>query len=692
MRKTLFMAALFIGGALSFQPGAFAHGGTYRGPGDTVPPGGGGGGGGGASPASPGSGSPASPSAPSPGSPAPAAPGTPAGGPAAGNKPTTGGGDMGPDLTLWSFWWEFNKDPYINLKAAVHAGETKTGSSNWFLGQGQGQDAKDSMRPSKADIENKIVPALMAALDNETNNDIVTGAMMALAKIGDEPDEEGNSVFAEKFKGFLSDGNQEIAETAAIALGILANQSSIQVLEDLLQDSPAGRQAAGGGEVDIRTRAFAAYGLALVGNSISGDDGDAVRQGIIKTLRETLESDTSSTRDIRVATLIAMGLVPLEKMGVDEEAAAAEDDGVIDTRLEQINYLIDFFKSDAHYFVRAHAPTAICRLLEGTDGPAFQAKREEVAKLFLDTLKADKDKKEVIQSCVLALGQLGDTDPKGIDAEIRKGLMNVIKNVNDTQARNFSMVALAQAGSRTGEGDPTAAIDEVSKFFQTQLVKGKNATRPWAALGIGVFGHELKENTPLAVIEALRSELIGERTPRVGAYAVGAGILGDQSFTQPLLEKLDRMKDDEARGYICLALGLMNATEAKIPINEIVKTSTYRPVLLQQAAIALGLLGDKNVVSDLVDTLNASKSLATQAALSAALGYIGDKRSIDPLVEMLRNDKLTSRARGFAAVALGIVADKEPLPWNSKIAVNLNYRATTATLNDTNGTGILNIL
>jgi HEAT repeat protein len=599
---------------------------------------------------------------------------------------------MGPDLTLWSFWWEFNKDPYVNLKASIHAGETKTGSSDWFLGQGTETQGKDSLGPSQSDIDNKIVPALLNALENETNNDIVTGAMMALAKIGDS-DEEGNSVFAQKFKDFLPDSNQEISETAAIALGVLANQSSIQTLEDLLNDSPDGRKAVGGGEVDIRTRAFAAYGLALVGNSISGKDGDAVRGRIIKTLRDALESDGSSTRDIRVATMIAIGLVPLEKMGVEAESTEEGADDVIDTRLEQIDYLIDFFSDDDnHYFVRAHAPTAICRLLAGTTGDVFDAKRDEVGKLFLSSLKANKDKKEVIQSCVLALGQLGDADPKGIDADIRKGLMNVVKNVNDTQARNYSMIALAQVGSRMGQDDPADGIDEVSKFFQTQLVKGKNATRPWAALGIGVFGHELKEATPLMVVTALREELIGERTPRVGAYAVGAGILSDQSFAEPLLKKLDSMKDDEARGYICLALGLMHATEAKAKINDIVKSSTYRPVLLQQAAIALGLLGDKNVVSDLVDTLTASKSLSTQAALSAALGQIGDKRSIDPLVEMLSNQNLTARARGFAAVALGIVADKEPLPWNSKIAVNLNYRATTATLNDTNGTGILNIL
>ena len=60
---------------------------------------------------------------------------------------------------------------------------------------------------------------------------------------------------------------------------------------------------------------------------------------------------------------------------------------------------------------------------------------------------------------------------------------------------------------------------------------------------------------------------------------------------------------------------------------------------------------------------------------------------------MLENKDLTDRARGFAAVALGIVADKEPVPWNTKIAVDLNYRAATQTLTDAaGGTGILDIL
>jgi HEAT repeat protein len=136
----------------------------------------------------------------------------------------------------------------------------------------------------------------------------------------------------------------------------------------------------------------------------------------------------------------------------------------------------------------------------------------------------------------------------------------------------------------------------------------------------------------------------------------------------------------------------MGAAESKAKIQELVKNSEFRPELLKQAAIALGLLGDNNIVPDLTEMLRNASSLSAQAAIASALGFIGDQRSIDPLVKMLKDESLTDGARGFAAVALGIVADKESLPWNSKVAVDVNYRASTQTLNTTDGKGILNIL
>lgn len=90
--------------------------------------------------------------------------------------------------------------------------------------------------------------------------------------------------------------------------------------------------------------------------------------------------------------------------------------------------------------------------------------------------------------------------------------------------------------------------------------------------------------------------------------------------------------------------------------------------------------------------LKTAKGLSSQAAIASALGTIGDSRSVDPLVEFLKDKSYTETARGFAAVALGIVCDKEDLPWNAKLAINANYRANTVTLTGDGGTGILDIL
>jgi hypothetical protein len=128
-----------------------------------------------------------------------------------------------------------------------------------------------------------------------------------------------------------------------------------------------------------------------------------------------------------------------------------------------------------------------------------------------------------------------------------------------------------------------------------------------------------------------------------------------------------------------------------VPIQAIVEKARYQPELLKSAAIGLGLLGDKDIVPLLVDMLQQPSGLSAQAAISSALGFIGDARSIVPLVDMLQDTEKTDLARAFAAVAIGIVADKETLPWNSKIGVDANYRASTTTLTDQKG-GILDIL
>jgi hypothetical protein len=276
MKRLLLLGALFAGATLGLQDYSAAHGGTYRGPGDTVPPGGGGGGGGGG-PGTPGPGAPSTPGPAGPSSPGPATPGAPAGSPTAAPRAVTPTSAAGPDLTLWQFWWGFNKEPYLNLKSKIRGNSVTTGSDDFFLGHGQGSNAKDLKRPNENQIQEVVVPALLAALQTERQNDIVTGCLIALAKIGDKRTEGGESQFEQEFKKFLKDPVQEIAETAAIALGILANDSSIDTLVQLMQDDPKIHASVGGTEVPMRTRAFATYGLGLIG---ARTDSNATRQRI----------------------------------------------------------------------------------------------------------------------------------------------------------------------------------------------------------------------------------------------------------------------------------------------------------------------------------------------------------------------------------------------------------------------------
>lgn len=689
MNRLLLLGTLTAAGSLALTGISSAHGGTYRGPGDTVPAGGGGGGGGGASPAGPGASGPATGSPSGPGTAAPGGAGVPTGGP--GGRPagpSTGGASQGPDLTTWDFWWGFNKDQYLNLKAAIYSGPI-TGSDDFFMGQGTKGQSKNQLKPSEEAIRQKIVPALKEALEKERANDIVTGCLVGLAKIGDVKSESGASEFEPMLAKFLSDGNQEIAETAAVALGILANDSSVQTLADLALDKPEGRKRVGNKEVHFRTRAFATYGLGLIGKRTASNQ---VRQDVAGILIDLLGKPESSTRDVKVAALIALGLVPID---VDKSESPEAKQNYASSRQTELKFVEKYFKDESNnYLIRAHAPTAMGRLLK--DAPPEL--KDGLAKLLITALgKQSKEREEVRWGCVLALGQIGDTDKDKIDVEIRDVLKNVAEESHEVQEKNFAMIALGQVGGRSGSGeDNEKGARDCRDCLLTSLTKGKTQLRPWAGIGIGVMEREILDagQTPsTSAKETVRTTLKDANSPSMlGAYAISCGIAKDTESKDLLRDKFKNAPGDEVKGNIAVALGLVDARDAAKDIEDVVKESKYKPALLKQAAIALGLLGDKDLVPDLIKMLAEAKGYSSQAAIASALGFIGDSRSIDPLVDMLKRKDITDSARGFAAVALGIVADKEPLPWNSKISTNINYRANTTTLTGNEATGILDIL
>lgn len=661
---------------LALAPLLAPHGGLYRGPGATVPPGGDG-----------GLALTASGNAPPVMSP--------------GSLPGSGGAmPLLPDLTDWGAWWRLNQATFLALKEHVRGAGPGSGNEGWYLGEGQ-KAQRVSLGPTEEQVHRQVVPALLAVLEKETQNDLVTGAMVALAKIGEGTPEGGASPdegarIEAAFRRNLAASSQEVRETAALAFGILASPRSIPVLAHLLWDTKEGRKAVGASEVDPRTRAFAAYGLGLVG---ARSTSESERQLVVSILRRGLEADRTRTRDLEVACLIAFGLVPLATL---ETPAGMLDEGPPPevSRQAQLDYVLAILRdTEREFLARAQCPVTLARLLADLPEPQRGPWRVEVARELIERFERGRDRNEVLQSCVLALGQIGTNDGKEpIDLRIRQVLAHVSLQTSEPQARAFALVAAGEAGARFGRDLAQQGIDDARAFLVDTILNGKNWLQPWAGMASGVLCWRLRQqgivHPALDTFQrVLRSALEDERAPdRVGAFALAVGLAGSLDSAPHLMKLLERKIPDEARGQVALGLALLGHREAIEPLRAIVADAKYRPELLRLGAMALALLDDKQIGVELATMLGEARSLAAQAAIAEALGFVGDRSAVDPLLALLASRTVTDRARAFAAVALGNVADKELLPWSAKLTEGLNYRAAPPTLSDpVGGTGILDI-
>jgi HEAT repeat protein len=600
------------------------------------------------------------------------------------------------DWTQWSLWWRFNCHPYLDLKRHVQTGGVVTGSDDFFLGRGQTL-ARDILRPSDATLESEVVPLLLELLKNERSNDVLSAAAIALGKVGAATGDGRREVQA--LKPLLRHANQEVAETAAVSLGILGRESSIDLLLALLQgDAESLRERHWvdlGREVPHRTRAFAAYGLALVGREASGYDRMRIVAGLHSVLRD--EALDRPQQDLAVACVLALGQVPLP---VRPGSSASPDrvTTVLTSRQEQVDALLDLLRDvRLDERIRAHVPPAAAALV--ADEPEQLEARRRATRRFLARLEDRGEEREVRQGCAVALGLLADADEDALDAKVRTALQRATGSDPDQHVRRFALIALGRIGGRAGqgEGDPVAAAAEVRAHLTKALAGGSSQLRPWAGLALAVLergaASERRPTSPDA-LRALRAALDDAGSPEeLGGMAIACGIARDPEAVPLLLKKLETVSEPGARGYVCLALGMIGAGRAIVPIQELVRESRYQPVLIERAATALGLLGDKSAVPDLVALLSSSGSLSAQASVASALGTIGDARALEPLIALAEDPTKTDLARAFAVVALGRVADGDTLPWNAWLSVDANFPAAPPTLTEPlSGTGVLDIL
>lgn len=630
------------------------------------------------SPGAPTTGGPLGPTAAPPSGPSTGgAAGPSAGVPVArGGAPRTGprGMPIGEDLTTWQHWWDFNQDTYLRPRNIVEQ-PTITGSDDFYLGATRRREANQGIAPDRLLVVGEVLPALRRAVE-QGPRDVTVAAMLALARIGiDHPEFRVAEVLAPQ----LRSSDQTTRETAALALG-LAGQTAPhcrELLLDVLRDSAAGRRAVGS-TVDDRTRSFAAYGLGLLAN---GTDSVPTKRKVFQALSEALNDREASGRDIRVAAVQAISLLAIDLRSYEGARLATEVLASLDS----------YFSADlgvSEQIAQAHCPTAIARLLTQGETRAERFKERFagiIAGRAIDggSPASQRISHSIAQSCALALGQLcrpnedGDVG-KNPDVHFSNVLYDAWCEHKDAQTRNFALLALGQIGGAENKKKLVRAFDKASSSIQ----------QPWCALALGLYSAQEQARTgaPDRLIgETLLASLQRSKDPEAAAaLAIGVGLARADGSNDVVAHRLlDEASKDSLASALCQGMALLGDKAGCEALHDVLEECGRRPELLENAAIALGQLGDPHVGELLMKRLvDGEANYSMQVALATALADIGDRRQVQPLLTVLADTQRSAITRTGAARALGGIAGKRQLRWNTPLRANANYRANVATFTD----------
>ncbi|RKY21928.1 MAG: hypothetical protein DRQ55_02570 [Planctomycetota bacterium] len=542
---------------------------------------------------------------------------------------------------IWEFWWENNKDRYLNLKDRLTKTSNVSGSPGLLTGRGRKRNTASSRRPSRNLIDNEVIPALQELIKNATDADILDSAVLALGRTTDQALAEE---VLEAALPLLGHNELSVQSSTALALGVLGSDTAVPTLQDILQDSSAGRRLTGGGKIHWLVRAFAALSLGL----IKDDAG-------IDALMDIAARLPDSDKDIKVCSIVGMGLIGSDHpKAADVHAFLAEQ--LKNKRLDPM--------------IKSFIPTTMGKL----------GRHESVGHLVEAFSNRDGDNL-VIQSCAVGLGQVAMPS----DTDAVKMLMDYVKEGRDVQTRHFSIIALAQIGARDegADADSEFHADLRDLLFKEISGRGKQKShRSWGALAGAIYTMPHPDMQPQFVARITAAYEDESDPSYLSSYAIALGLLRAESAADLIFSDFASKSEQDFRGYAGVALGFLQHDEAAEALRGLTKNKATNPTLRLQAATGLGLMSDTQAVQTLIVTLESANTLGVSSAVAKALGLIGDQDSIAPLKAIAVDDSQRKLTRAFACVALGIVGEKTDLPWNAAISANNNYRAKTESIEE----------
>jgi HEAT repeat protein len=332
--------------------------------------------------------------------------------------------------------------------------------------------------------------------------------------------------------------------------------------------------------------------------------------------------------------------------------------------------------SDKHFDVRASAAIALGKL--GRNTPEIRGK----------LLRALKDRDESVkESAVLALGMI-----KAVEAT--DPIVRILtRKRNKTGLRCFAAVSLGlmrtpanlavlesvfnapdtkpevKAGTLLGLGllkHPRAAYT----LYPVVMSNNKEELQSFAVTALAKIGtteiefRKGRRSVTVDLVDMFEKKLaIKETKGQVRrALAMALGTVGrDTTSLQALIRayRVDRDKGVKAFALLSLARMKKSAT-AKIVVRETLKRALLREkdaVVQGFAALAAGLSRDEELAPHLLDVFNGKTQHDVRAAAAVGLGLLKHKAAIPDLASEVERPKSRGDARGYAAVALGMIGE-----------------------------------
>jgi HEAT repeat protein len=506
-------------------------------------------------------------------------------------------------------WWEMNKfDFLVPRRRWNEAPITPGGAPSDDVLGTEPAGNGASARPSE-EARLALVRRLEGLLDHRDYN-VRASTLLALARL---------RVDVDAAREGLLDPHAQVRDAALLSFGLAGRTDSIPDLLRISWDRPEARRALGlSDEVPSRTRALALAALGIARARSAPDRASELARAWLR--------DPSIPRRRETATAAAVALTLAADASTGPDLVAVARDPQEPTEL------------------RVRALTALGALGD-------PSARETVAAALEDP------DLEVRRAGAIALGGLA----AAADAEATERLREFLRREKDPTTSGFGLVALGRIG---GAG----ARDECLR----ELVRGKAARRPWAAIGLALATRTAHDPEARS---RLRDAFLEEKSAdRRGAYAIALGILQDRDAQGTILEAFEAEKEPRLRGQLAHALALLRTSEAREALLA-AAGAEKSPYVRGTAAFALGFYADPRDVGVLAQALRSNTIPGLMGMYSLALGFHGAGGALDPLFAVIADPAAPDAAVAAAIDAAALLFEEDPVPILHRVARESNYLA-----------------